>query len=65
MSRRVELTNAILEKLIQDKDKEILALKLQLNKVMEFSKVLIQKNEYQKYILNESEKNCPYFVKME
>ena len=65
MSRELKIRNAILEKLIQDKNKEILDLKLQLNKVMDFSKVLIQKNEYQKAILLDCERNCPFFQKPE
>jgi len=61
--KHLKITNAILEKLIHEKDKEILELKLQLDKVMNFSKVLIQKNEYQKQILIDCERNCPFFQK--
>ena len=63
--KHLKITNAILEKLLQDRDKEILELKLQLDKVMNFSKVLIQKNEYQKQILIDCERNCPFFQKPE
>ena len=61
--KHLKITNAILEKLLQDRDKEVLELKLQLDKVMNFSKVLIQKNEYQKMILADCERNCPFFQK--
>lgn len=61
--KHLKITNAILEKLMQERDKEILELKLQLNKVMDFSKILIEKNEYQKQILIDCERNCPFFQK--
>tara|TARA_R110002049_G_scaffold156200_2_gene321146 strand:+ start:219 stop:392 length:174 start_codon:yes stop_codon:yes gene_type:complete len=40
-------------------------MKKKLEEVMTFSKVLLERNRYLKYILNESEKNCPYFVKID
>jgi len=57
----MERNNMSRKELREENDK----MKKQLEQVMEFSKILIVKNQYLKDILNESEKNCPYFVKME
>lgn len=57
----MERNNKSRKELREENDK----MKKQLKQVMEFSKILIVKNQYLKDILNESEKNCPYFVKME
>jgi len=61
MSSKKRITNGVVEFLLKEKDAEILALKNKCNELMNFTKVLIQKNEYQKQILKDCEKNCPYF----
>lgn len=60
-SKKSKIVNGVLEYLLKEKDIEILALKKKCEELMNFTKVLIQKNEYQKQILNDCEKNCPYF----